>query len=119
MIPVSALVGLPGFEPTAVTLERRAAPTTADAYGVPVEPAVVSSTITVVMHPADRKQLVRANLDHATDALAFYSTVELRTSTDGHPDIIVTPDGERWELHNVGDYGTLGGIWIGLGVRFE
>lgn len=118
MIPVYPLVGLVGFEPQTVTLERRAAPTTADAYGVPIEPTETTTTITVVTHPAGRKQLERLNLDHARDARAFYATVELRTATDGHPDVIIM-DGERWELQNVADYGTLGGIWIGLGVRVE
>lgn len=118
MIPVYGLLALAGFEPVSVTRRTRAQQSTIDAYGVPIDPADVDTTITVVMHQASRKQLERANLDAATDARIIYSTTELRTATDDRPDIIIA-DGEAWEMRTIANYGTLGGIWFGLAVRIE
>lgn len=113
MIPVAALASLPGFEPATVALERRGAPSSVDSYGAVVEPAATVISLQVVTHQATRRQLVRAQLDAATDWRAFYCATELRTRD------VVPYGGERWELQNVADYGTLGGIWIALACRIE
>lgn len=107
------------LDPVSVTLERRGTLTSIDAYGDPVIPAAVETTITVAVHPATRKQIERAGLDHATDWRAFYAKVELRVADSAGPGDVIQHAGERWELISLADYGTMGGIWIALGKRIE
>lgn len=116
-IPGSLL--LSAVPTTTVTLERYAEPTSVNAYGEPQVAAPSSSSVEMVVHQATRKQLDRAGLDHALDWHAFVSPVELRTVHNGRPDVIETPDGERWELHDVGHYETIAGVWLALGRRLE
>lgn len=123
MIPVGALVSLPGFAPAVYVVERYSAPTGTDYRGRPQADAPELLSIVMVSHQASRKQLRRADLDAADDWLAFYSNLPLRTAGEGtRPDVVRvgTEDVfERYELQNVADYGRMGSIYIALAKRIE
>lgn len=109
----------PDFDAVAVTIERYTTAPTVDAYGDPQVPAPTLIAATVIAHPATRKQLERAGLDHTQDWRAFYAEVELRTASTGGPPDVIQHEGERWTLIDLAAYGTLGGLWIALGHRIE
>lgn len=119
MIDVSALVTLPGFESASYVVERYPAPTGTDYRGRPVTEDPELIDVVMVTHQATRRQLRRADLDASDDWRAWYSNVEIRSAGQGARPDVVRRDGERWELQNVADYGTLGGIYIALAKRIE
>lgn len=113
IIPVAGLV--PMFGAQALTVERATA-AAPNLYG---EQVVTRSNVSIVMsvHQVSRRTLERAGMDYGHDWRAFYANEELRTAPDTAD--IVQYAGERWELHEAGDYGALGGIFTALGKRIE
>lgn len=118
MIPVASLCSLPGFEPATLVVERYAAPGVGY-RGNPVEATPTLLELQMVTHQATRRQLRRAALDAADDWRAFYCNSELRTAGSGTRPDVVRFGSQRFELQNVADYNTIGGIWLALGKRIE
>lgn len=113
MIDVSALVG--DIPTSAVTLRTYGA-TTIDGYGetsaTPTEVAMLA-----VVHPATPEQ--RTNLPEAYDrssAIAVYTTTAIAGDGTRRPAEIEYPagSGEWYLVHEIEDYGILGGIYLHL-----
>ena len=120
MIPVGMLVRLPGFEGATLTVERLSQPTTPDYRGRPTVAAATEVPIYLVSHPSSRQTIQRAQLDESRSWRSFYSESALYGATDNSAGAdVIQHGGERWEVQTVGDYGTLGGIWLALAQRIE
>ncbi len=120
MIPVAALVSLPGFESGPMTVERFAAPTGVDYRGRPLVATPTELVIDpMVTHQATRRQLRRENVDASDDWRAFYATQAIIGSGANQRPDVIRYGGSRWEVQTVGDYGTLGGVWLALAKRIE
>lgn len=115
----SLLVGLPGFEASTLIVERSSAPSGIDYLGTSIEAAASEVEMFMASHQATRKQLRREQLDHAEDFRAFYGSTRLQTAGEGIRPDVIRFGGERWEVQNVGDYGTLGNIFLALAKRIE
>lgn len=107
---------------TSLTIERRETAPAVDGLGqlTPATPTLLTADF--VVHQATRQQLERAQLDYGPDWRAFYSTTELRTTAaagSSGPADVVQYNGERWTLHDAGDYSDLGGLYLALGRREE
>lgn len=104
---VAPLVG--DIPTTTVTVRTFGAPSR-DAYGV-VTATPTDASRTVVVHPSGRKELERLGLDFKRETISVYDTTDSYTSDTVRP-ARVQYQGRWYEVVRVGDYGTLGGLYL-------
>lgn len=114
-IPVADLVD---HMPEAAVVERYAA-ATPNARGLLVQPAPTETTITVISHQAERREVERAGLDHTRDHRMFYTSFALRTAGSAGKADVIQYGGERWEVLALEDYQTLALLSIATATRIE
>lgn len=117
-IPVNRLIPILRH-PVDVVIERRDAQPAINDLGEAIPATAVNTPTGMVTHPATRDQLERAGIDRGHGWQAFYSPTELRTVEGDLPADRLLHDGSLWELHDAGNYATLGGMFLALGKRIE
>lgn len=115
LIPVHGLLSV--FAESA-TLERPGTQTV-NGLGEVVDGAATSTAITVMTHPLPGEDVERLKLDRKHSYRVFDSNTEFELGGDeASPDVIVY-DGQRWELQQVEDYQTHGGLTGSVGRLIE
>lgn len=112
MIDVSALVG--DIPTTTVTLRTYGA-ATVNAYGEMVTTPSTTS-VTAVVHPSGRQTLERfPEIDRQREMISVYVLDAISSSRPAEVDY----QGQTYEIVELGDYGTLGGIYLIHAARID
>jgi hypothetical protein len=107
MIDVAGLKG--AIDTTTITVRTFGTPTT-NSMGEQIA-TYTDATRTAVVHPSGRKELERLGLDMKRATISVYDVAELGTSDAVRPPCVQYQS--RWyEVVRVGDYATLGGIYL-------